>query len=95
MTGARLTGSVLDSANLSMAVLRDVVFENARLNSTDLTATVVAGADLRQGRFESADLSGATGLPSFEGPAMWTNTTCPNGVNSDANGLNCNGTFSP
>ena len=69
----------------------------ADLRGTDLRSARMAGADLRYARlggvdFTSTDLTGAswkhaTGLST----AIWSDTTCPDGTNSDANGGTCVG----
>jgi uncharacterized protein YjbI with pentapeptide repeats len=94
-------------ANLANAVWRDgsavgASFDGADLHRIDLRGTTVrAGslvdADLRYARldgvdFTNTDLTGAnwrraTGL----GSAIFSNTTCPDGTNSDANGGTCIG----
>jgi uncharacterized protein YjbI with pentapeptide repeats len=48
------------------------------------------GAYLYHDNFTNANLSGAIGDPSSEG-ATFSNTTCPDGTNSDANGGTCVG----
>ena len=55
---------------------------NANLTNTDLTNANLTGANL----------TGATGLPSATvAGVVWSNTTCPDGTNSDANTNTCVG----
>ncbi len=94
-------------ANLSNATWRDgfangATFDGADLHridfrGTDLRSASFVGSDLRYARlggvdFTNADLTGAnwrqsTGLAS----ATFSNTTCPDGTNSDVNGGTCAG----
>jgi hypothetical protein len=69
----------LRNSSLAGANLRDVDLRNALLDNADLT-----GADLT-----GADLTGA----SIKG-VVWSNTTCPDGLNSDSAGDTCAGHLS-
>ena len=101
LTGAGAGFAPFRDANLSNAVWRDGSAVGANFNSADLhridlrrtnvRAASFVGADLRYARlngvdFTNANLTGAnwgsaTGLSS----AIFSNTTCPDGTNSDAN----------
>lgn len=98
LRGADLSSAMLDNANLVGADLRDAILTNAilgganltgaRLNGADLRNTIwddaiLAGADLSDADLRSALLSGA----DLDG-VIWNNTVCPDGTNSDTNGLN-------
>jgi len=50
----------------------------ADLRNADLTNAVLIGADLTNADLMGANLTNVT----------WSNTTCPDGSNSDTNGLN-------
>jgi hypothetical protein len=78
LTLANLSGAALPAANLSHANLLVANLRGANLFGADLT-----GANLL-----AADLTGAQ-----IGHVVWSNTTCPSGVNSDDNGGTCVGTF--
>jgi uncharacterized protein YjbI with pentapeptide repeats len=66
----------LSGADISNASLAAARFERADLTRADLTDTDLTGA-----RFARATLTEVT----------WSNTTCPDGTNSDANGGTCLG----
>lgn len=108
LTGAGAAFAPFDDANLSNAVWRDGAANGASfdggdlhridLRGTDLRSASFVGTDLRYARLNgvdlsNADLSGAnwrsaTGLSS----ATFSNTTCPDGTNSDTNaGKTCVG----
>lgn len=107
MNGAHAGFAPFTDANLSNVVWRNgfgtgASFIGADLHGidfrgTDLRATRFLGSDLRYAKlggvdFTNADLTGAnwrrsTGLAS----ATFSNTTCPDGTNSDANGGTCIG----
>jgi uncharacterized protein YjbI with pentapeptide repeats len=107
MNGAHAAFAPFPDANLSNVTWRNGFATGATFNGadlhridfrgTDLRSTRFVGADLRYARlggvdFTNADLTGAnwrgsTGLAS----ATFSNTTCPDGTNSDANGGTCVG----
>ena len=87
LNGADLAGMYLGGANLS----------GANLNKADLTGANLAGANLSGANFNKADLTGAdlngatvTGTTNFN-KVTWSNTTCPDGTNSNADGGTCTG----
>lgn len=82
LQGANLHGSNLFGASMRRANLSYVTLSAARLYDADLT-----GADLT-----GANLAAATGLTFADlSDAVWSNTTCPDGTNSDSNGGTCIG----
>ncbi len=107
LSGANAGFAPFIDANLSNAIWRDGFATGARFDGadlhridfrgTDLRSTRFVGADLRYARlggvdFTNADLTGAnwrrsTGLAT----AIFSNTTCPDGTNSDVNGGTCVG----
>src|SRR5579883_864352 len=62
-------------ANLSGSRLDGAILWKARLSGVRLFGTSLKDADLR----------GATGSPTGAGQAIWNNTICPDGTNSNAN----------
>jgi len=71
-------------------------FRHADLRRADLTDASLAGANFDDARLAGADFSSARlGFSSFAGADLrgvtWSNTTCPDGTNSDANGGTCLG----
>lgn len=107
LNGAHAGFAPFVDANLSNAVWRNgdaigATFDGADLHGIDFRGTNLrsasfVGSDLRYARLDdvdltNADLTGAnwrrsTGLAS----AIFSNTTCPDGTNSDANGGTCAG----
>lgn len=107
LDGAQAAFAPFVDANLSNASWRNgfangATFDGADLHridfrGTDLRSASFVGSDLRYARLNGvdltdADLTGAnwrqsTGLAS----ATFSNTTCPDGTNSDANGGTCAG----
>jgi uncharacterized protein YjbI with pentapeptide repeats len=107
MNGAHAAFAPFVDANLSNVIWRDgfgtgATFDGADLHridfrGTDLRSSSFVGSDLRYARlggvdFTNADLTGAnwrrsTGLAT----ATFSNTTCPDGTNSDVNGGTCIG----
>jgi len=86
LTGADLTGANLSAASLTHANLSNATLTNANLAETDsravnLTSGDLTGANLSYAFLSEAKLAGV----------IWSNTTCPDGSNSDANGGTCCG----
>jgi hypothetical protein len=83
--GARLSGANLEGANLTDAVLAGADFSGAKLERVNFTRANLTGA-----RFHNANLRGATGLETATlTGAVWSETICPNGKNSNAVGGTC------
>lgn len=94
MPGAHLAGAYLLRANLAGAHFVGADFTGATLRGVTLT-----GADLTQANLTDADLQGSYvyfistfGMPELTG-VIWSNTICPDGSNSDANGGSCDNHF--
>ena len=78
-SSCHLTGAnVSSSADLTEAILYEVDLTGANLSNTFLYSTNLTNANLTGSNLEDAILSGV----------LWSNTTCPDGSNSDTNGLN-------
>jgi uncharacterized protein YjbI with pentapeptide repeats len=80
--GALFQGAVLRRIDFTGTVLRAASFVDA-----DLRGAQLAGVDFTNANLTGADWRRATGLDS----AIFSNTTCPDGTNSDANGGTCIG----
>ena len=81
------TGAIFDGADLHRADLRWTIFNAATFVGADLRYARLNGADLSRADLTGANLRHARGLPSV----TWSDTTCPDGTNSDANGGTCVG----
>lgn len=97
LTGSDLSGAVLEAtrlygATLSGADLSGVTGTGTDLSGADLTGAALAGASLIATDFTGANLTGATLSVTtvLTGP-VWSDTTCPDGTNSDGNGNTCLG----
>ena len=73
---ANLAGAVFTDADASQAN-----FTRANLSGANMTNLDLTNANLRSARTDGAVLTGIT----------WSNTTCPDGTNSDFNGGTCEG----
>jgi YVTN family beta-propeller protein len=74
LSEAFLSSASLDGTNLTAARLDNAIVSNASLNGTDLTDAVLFHADLSAAHFNNV---------------TWSNTMCPDGTNSDADGGTC------
>jgi len=86
LSGAILTGADLESAHLDGAFLPNANLTGADLRHADLASADLAGANLTNANARGADLRHAdvTGV-------TWSNTTCPDGSNSNSHGNSCQG----
>jgi hypothetical protein len=94
LVGATMTGSNLNKGDLSGALLVNADLSGANLNGADLSGALLNGANLSGANLHGADLTGAnlTGA-NLSGAnltgVVWSNTTCPDGSNSDSDGGSC------
>jgi Alpha/beta hydrolase domain/Pentapeptide repeats (8 copies) len=86
VTNANLSNSTLQSANLKGDLLTGANLAGANLIGTNLQAVNLQGANLT-----NANLGGATLKGASLGGVQWSNTVCPDGTNSDADGNTCIG----
>ncbi len=105
LTGAYLSGSSFDIADLRHAILHAAILESTSLFATDMTDVDLSGASLYGANIEHTDfngarMDGANLLSAFGTPINLTSdelndTTCPDGTNSDDNGDSCDGHLLP
>src|SRR5262249_52158236 len=86
LTGARLYRSNLTSANLTGARLIFADLTGANLTNANLTNANLTDATLTQARLTGSNLTGANLTR-----VIWSDTTCPDGTNSDNDGGTCVG----
>jgi streptogramin lyase len=79
LIGASLQGAHLQEANLGNAQLQYAHLEGAHLQGADLSGANLTGADLSGAHLGGATLTGV----------VWSNTTCPDGTNSNNDGGTC------
>ena len=94
---AHLDGANLENATLYRADLTKAVLSGVNLTAADLTEAILTGVNLSVANLYGADLTAAdlngavtNTYTSFE-KVIWSNTTCPDGTNSDDNGGTCVG----
>ncbi|HLK43872.1 MAG TPA: alkaline phosphatase family protein, partial [Thermoleophilia bacterium] len=81
LVDANLNGADLEGANLAAADLNGADLHFASLQSATLTGADLTGADLYGANLTRTRLSGV----------IWSNTTCPDGSNSNQDGNTCKG----
>ena len=91
LQGANLNGADLRNVDLTGAVLRGANLSHADLTGAKLGHAVLTGANLNGDDLTNADLSGAVTTGANVGQVTWSNTVCPDGTNSDADGGTCKG----
>jgi hypothetical protein len=82
-----MSGNFYTSRNLSNLRFRYANFANAELRLVDLSGTDLTGADLTGAKVYDCNLSGANLTDAILNDVDWRDTTCPDGSNSDTNGL--------
>jgi hypothetical protein len=80
-TNANLSGSYLDNANLSATTLNQAQLQHAVLTRADLSSSKLNFANLTGASLSGANLTGAS----------WSQTSCPDGTNSNDDGNTCTG----
>lgn len=81
LAGAVLSGSSLNGVNLTGANLRGALLDGASLVGANLKDADLSDADLTDADLRGAVLTDVT----------WSNTTCPDGTNSDTHQNKCEG----
>ena len=94
LSGAKLNFARLDGANLYFANLNNADLIGAVLGNADLTNASLVNTNLTDGFMTNADLtnvnlSGAILTNVGFNGVTWSNTTCPDGTNSNDNGNTC------
>ena len=95
--GATLIDCLFVGCDLSSGAtatnFRDAILSYSNFTGANLSGANLNGADLYGVNFTNAILAGATnlGLASNLDTVLWSNTTCPDGTNSDSNGGTCMG----
>lgn len=89
LAGSNLAGVDFSGANLTDANLSGTNLTKANLQGADLAGADLAGSNLAGARLQDANLTGADLSGANLRLAVWGNTTCPDGTNSNSNGGTC------
>jgi uncharacterized protein YjbI with pentapeptide repeats len=95
LNGYEFRGDDLAGANLTETGLTDASLSTSNLTGTFLIEATLAETDFNGANLTNADLQGAfdASTASFSG-ATWSNTTCPDGTNSNNDGDTCTNNLS-
>ena len=100
MRCANFSGATLSQPDFAFSDLSGASFVNATLSQPDVVDTMFVGADFSNAKIVGAEIANS----DFTGAEMrnaelvnndWSNTICPNGQNSDAQGGTCDGSLEP
>lgn len=91
LAGDNLTGANLSNSNLQGTNLRGANLSDANLTGANLIGATLQSANLQGANLSAANLGGATSKGASLGGVTWSNTVCPDGTNSDADGNTCVG----
>ena len=96
LAGANLSGAILSQTNLTGANLAGANLSGAILSKANLTGANLAGANLsgailNQTNLTGANLRGAITTRATFNQVTWSNTTCPDGTNSNGHRATCVG----
>jgi len=94
LNGANLSGANLSGATMSLTNLSGTILNGTNLTGANVTSASIDATNFTNAVLTNATLNGSVGVPAVTLPATYSNTICPSSVNSDANGGNCEGTFS-
>ncbi len=102
LSGVVISSSDFSNANFTDSLL-DLSFEQTNLTNANFTnADITEGtsnffqSNLTNANFTNANLTGVTNLDtSTRTGIIWSNTICPDGTNSDANGYTCEEHLTP
>jgi hypothetical protein len=86
MRGGDLSGAELNGASLHGVNLNGAFMVDANLTDADLQGVNLNGADLTGANLTGANLQGTN-----TNEVVWSNTTCPDGTNSNSDGGTCQG----
>lgn len=89
LTGTSFANATMMAVNLSGANLTGANLNNASMGGADLTDATITDANIANADLTGADLTGITGLPINFDSAIFDDTTCPSGSNSDDHGGTC------
>jgi probable HAF family extracellular repeat protein len=91
LAGCNLHGLNLSNANLVNAVLAQANANKINLSNSDLSGANLTNVNLNGADLTGANLTGANLTGANINNVIWSNTTCPDGTNSDAHGGTCVG----
>ncbi len=98
--GGNFTQSNLSSPHMAFANFANTNFTGAFLiaavvNNSNFTNTLFVNTTLDSVSFVNTNLLGANFSGSIRNNIFWSNSTCPDGTNSDNNGNTCEGHLVP
>jgi hypothetical protein len=89
--GDKMNGAFLKGIDLAGASLQGVNLRGADLSNADATDARFRCTNLERADAENANLTGAALQGANLHDVLWSNTTCPDGTNSNADGGTCAG----
>ncbi len=105
LIGGDLSNAVIESSQLLGLSLSNTNFSSADLNSNTIEDTDFSGSNFTNANltssfltninFTDANLIGAVMTNTTRTNIIWSNTTCPDGTNSNNNGGTCEGHLIP
>lgn len=95
-SGRDLAGAWIKGSNMNNISLVDTNLTGANLSSGTYLSSDFSGANLTNVDFSDTDLSYAVNMASATRDGItWSNTTCPDGTNSEMNSGTCEGHLNP
>jgi uncharacterized protein YjbI with pentapeptide repeats len=90
-TNANFTNATLGADSGSLANFQNANFTGANFTSASIKNNQFINSDFTNANFTNTNLTGSTNDSSTFTGAIWSNTTCPDGTNSDNDGNTCIG----
>lgn len=95
--GNNLSGKNFSNAKMASSLIQFADLTGTNFTGADLRLAEIGSSDATEANFTNANLEDATGLDDVTilTDAIWDNTICPDGTNSDSHGNTCEGHLTP
>lgn len=93
--GANFSSTNFSSADIHNSSFINTNFSGANFTAAIFTSAVVQNTNFTNANFTNANLLGVNFTNSTRTGVIWSNTTCPDGTNSNNNGGTCEGHLVP
>jgi phospholipase C len=91
LQGVNLSNSDLHGDNLQAAILQGANLQRDDLTGVNLSGAILQGTNMQGDDLTNSNLTGAKLQGANVNKVIWSNTTCPDGTNSNTHGSTCVG----
>jgi len=93
--GTSFKNAVFNGTQFFEVAAVDTNFSGSTFNGVHFNGSDISNTNFTNASFTGSNLSGVNFLNSLRTGVTWSNTICPDGTNSDANGNTCEGHLVP